>query len=231
MTPERYLQGLAACLDRLNGFASSPEEMLSRPVPTCPQWTLDGLFGHLGSVERWAAGIVRRGIFSQPPSPPSEDAARWFASGSTDFMDAMASLDPAAPCWTFGPQPGTAGFWPRRQLHEHTIHLFDVCLALGLESPPSDEDIILDGVDEALAILAPRQVQLERMPAPDGAVSFEVRGHPGWTFGEGEVRASISSDASAMYLGLWGRSELAETAAIEGDRAFALQVLKGPLTP
>jgi uncharacterized protein (TIGR03083 family) len=231
MTPERYLQGLAACLDRLSGFAAYPDAMLSRPVPTCPQWTLDGLFGHLGSVERWAAGIVRQGTLSQPPNPPAEDAAQWFAAGTADFMDAMASLDPDAPCWTFGPQPGTAGFWPRRQLHEHTIHLFDACIALGLVGPQTEENITLDGVDEVLAILAPRQVRMNRMPAPEGAVSFKVPGHPGWTFGEGQVRATVSSDASTMYLGLWGRSELAETAAIEGDRDFALNVMKGPLTP
>jgi len=41
----------------------------------------------------------------------------------------------------------------------------------------------------------------------------------------------ISAPLPVMYLGLWGRSNLAENAVIEGDAAAALRVLRGPLTP
>lgn len=31
----------------------------STPVPTCPGWTLEQLFRHVGRGDRWAAQIVR----------------------------------------------------------------------------------------------------------------------------------------------------------------------------
>jgi hypothetical protein len=34
-----------------------------------------------------------------------------------------------------------------------------------------------------------------------------------------------------MYLGLWGRASLSETAVLDGDVGLALRVIRGPLTP
>ncbi len=231
MSPDRYLAELAASLTRLSALARQPDDLLARSIPACPGWTLDGLFGHLGSIGRWAAAVVLNGAAASQPVPPAGAASAWFLEGTHSFFDAMAALDPEAQCWTFGPPPRTAGFWLRRQAHEHAIHLVDACQALGLAAPEFGEELMLDGIEEVLAVLAPRQLRLERMQAPPSAVSFHVPGIGQWKLGEGPAAASITAPMRGLYLGLWGRSDLAATAVIDGDASLALRVLRGPLTP
>jgi uncharacterized protein (TIGR03083 family) len=143
----------------------------------------------------------------------------------------MSALDPEESCWNFGPPPHKAGFWRRRQAHEHAVHLIDACQASGLEGPSFAEDFLLDGIDEILAMLAPRQFLLGRIPEPEWAVTFHVPGARSWKLGQGEPEASITAPPHGMYLGLWGRTNLAETALIEGDKTLAARVLQGSLTP
>lgn len=236
MSPDRYLAELARFLERLTGLARQPDDVLSRPVPACPGWTLEQLFGHLGSIERWAAAVVRGGTYVEEPAPPATGAAAWFIEGAEPFLATMASVDPGAPCWNFGAPPRTAGFWLRRQAHEHAIHLIDACQASGRAAPALSEDFMIDGVDEVLAMFTPRQVRLGRMQPPEQAVSFRVPGFhvPGagsWTVGGGTAAASVTAALPDMYFGLWGRSSLQETAAIDGDAGLALRVLREPLTP
>ncbi|GAA2143266.1 maleylpyruvate isomerase family mycothiol-dependent enzyme [Arthrobacter humicola] len=231
MVPDRYLAELASSLDRLSTLARQPVDVLARSVPACAGWTLDELFGHLGSIERWAAAVVREGTFVEEPAPPPEGSAAWFLDGVAPFFETLMALDPETRCWTFGPPPRTAGFWLRRQAHEHAIHLIDACQALGLESPAPGEDFMLDGIAEVLTMFTPRQLRLGRMTPPDKAVTFHVPGAASWTLGPGPAVASITAPAVGMYLGLWGRSKLEDTAIIEGDAAVALRVLQGPLTP
>ena len=143
----------------------------------------------------------------------------------------MTSLDPAAPCWNFGPPPRTAGFWLRRQAHEHAIHLVDAHQGAGLADPEFADDFMLDGVDEVLAMFAPRQLRLHRMTDPGKAVTFQVPAGTAWTVGNGDIAAAVTATPREMYLGLWGRSSLLGTASIEGDVELALRVIRGPLTP
>ncbi|SDL66019.1 maleylpyruvate isomerase family mycothiol-dependent enzyme [Arthrobacter sp. ok362] len=231
MLPDRYLAELAGSVDHLGTLARQPEDGLACAVPACPGWALEQLFGHLGSIERWAAAVVREGTFVKEPAPPAEGAAVWFLEGTAPFLETMTALDPEKPCWDFGPPPHTARFWLRRQAHEHSIHLIDACQALGLEIPAMGDDFMLDGVDEVLAMFAPRQLRLGRMPGPDKAVTFQVPGAASWTLGPGSAVASISAPLPVMYLGLWGRSSLEDAALIDGDATAALRVLRGPLTP
>ncbi|QCO98837.1 maleylpyruvate isomerase family mycothiol-dependent enzyme [Arthrobacter sp. 24S4-2] len=231
MLPDRYLAELASALEGLTALARQHDDVLSRSIPACPGWTLDQLFGHLGSIERWAAAVVRGGNYVDEPAPPATGAAAWFLDGSAAFLKTMTALDPQAPCWNFGPPPRTAGFWLRRQAHEHAIHLIDARQASGLAAPDFGADFMLDGVDEVLAMFTPRQLRLERMQQPQQAVSFHVPGAGNWIVGPGPAAASITAPLPDMYLGLWGRSGLEGAAIIEGDAALALRVLRGPLTP
>lgn len=231
MSPERYLAELTHSLGALETLARQTGSVLENPVPACPGWTLDALFGHVGSIERWAAAIVRAGEYVEEQPPPAENAAAWFLEGAPGFLAAMTSLEPAAPCWNFGPPPRTAGFWLRRQAHEHAIHLVDARQAAGLPAPEFAEDFMLDGVDEALAMFAPRQVRLQRMADPGRAVTFRVNDGTAWTFGTGDITASVTAAPRDMYLGLWGRCSLADTAVLDGDTDLALRVIRGPLTP
>ncbi len=231
MGPDRYLAELASYLDALSALSRQTDEILTRAVPACPGWTLDALFGHIGSIERWAAQVVREGNGVEEPDAPARGPAAWFLKGADPFLKAMAALDPETPCWNFGPPPRKAGFWLRRQAHEHAIHLVDACQASDREAPALGEDVMLDGIDEVLAMFTPRQLRLKRMPHSEEAVTFHSPGAPGWTLGQGPATASITAPVHDMYLGLWGRSNLAETAIIEGDADLALRVLQGPFTP
>ena len=231
MSPERYLAELAGLLDNLSTLARQSDDVLSRSVPACPGWTLEQLFGHLGSIERWAAAVVLGGKYVEEPAPPTLGAAAWFLDGTAPFLETLAALDPDAPCWNFGPPPRTAGFWLRRQAHEHAIHLIDASQASGVAAPDLREDLMLDGVDEVLTMFTPRQVRLERMQQPEQAVSFHVPGAGSWTVGAGPAAASVTAPLPDMYLGLWGRSSLEATSVIAGDVALALRVIRGPLTP
>lgn len=89
---------------------------------------------------------------------------------------------------------------------------------------------MLDGIDEVLAMLTPRQLRLEGMPHPEAAVTFRVPEGTSWTIGGGPSKAWNTATLQEMYLGLWGRADLEDTAIIEGDAALALRVLQGPLT-
>lgn len=231
MLPGRYLDELTRALVSLVTLAGQPENVLKRSVPACHGWTLDALFGHLGSIERWAGAVLHSGKYVQEPAPPTDGQATWFLEGSHAFLAAMTSVDPSTPCWTFGPPPRTALFWLRRQAHEHAIHLVDACQASGSANPMFSEDFLLDGIDEVLAVFAVRQLRLQRMTDPGKAVSFCVLDGPTWTVGSGCIAASVSAKPYDMYLGLWGRSSLPDTAVIEGDTELALRVIRGPLTP
>ena len=60
MDSSRYLESLAAefALLRAAATAVGPEG-LAAPVPTCPGWTLNQLFKHVGRGNRWSAQIIR----------------------------------------------------------------------------------------------------------------------------------------------------------------------------
>ncbi|MFQ4150249.1 maleylpyruvate isomerase family mycothiol-dependent enzyme [Arthrobacter sp. LAPM80] len=232
MPPDFHLSSLAVSLDQLKAFARQSDEILASPVPACPGWSLEDLLGHLGSIERWVVDVLREGRYVEEQTPPEGGGAEWFLEGVDDFHAAMADLDLEAPCWNFGPPPRKAGFWLRRQAHEHAVHLLDACQASGLAAAPGlGEGFMLDGVDEVLAMFVPRQFRLNRMLELEGAVAFHVPRSNSWTVGQGPITASITAPVHEMYLGLWGRSNLADTATIEGDASLALRVLQGPLTP
>ena len=70
----------------------------SRPVPTCPGWTLQQLFRHVGRGDRWAAQIVRdrldnfldpRSVEGGKPPPDPVDAISWLHGGARRLVDAV----------------------------------------------------------------------------------------------------------------------------------------------
>ena len=122
-------------------------------VPTCPDWPLRVLVGHVGQEHRWAAGIIRSGP-SPVPDPhdanpgPQGEWPDWLHEGAADLVDAVRSAG-ESPVWTFfGPGPAT--FWLRRMLHDTTIHHADVAGAAFEVAP----DVAADGITEWLEILS-----------------------------------------------------------------------------
>ena len=124
-------------------------------VPTCPEWTLRVLVGHVGQAHRWSAGIVRSGPAPVPDpfdaDPGSADKwPDWLREGAADLVAAVAATD--SPVWTFfGPRPAT--FWLRRMCHDTIVHHADAALATG-SAYEVGPDLAADAISEWLAVLS-----------------------------------------------------------------------------
>ncbi|MFT2019060.1 maleylpyruvate isomerase family mycothiol-dependent enzyme [Streptomyces sp. 796.1] len=133
-------------------------------VPTCPQWRVRDLVGHIGQAHRWAARIVRTGPPTEVPDPrradpgPPADWAAWVARGTTELITAVRRAD--GPVWSyFGPQP--AAFWLRRMVHDACVHHADAALTAGTAFELAPE-LATGALDEALDLLcAPDAVALK----------------------------------------------------------------------
>ena len=129
---------------------------LDARVPTCPEWTVADLLGHIGRVHRWAAGNVDRapdkgfwpGNEIEIPEPPQRPS--WVREGAVALAAAL-DRPSDSPAWTWLP-PSTIGFWQRRQAHETAMHRVDVQSALGAFDD-IDAELAADGIDEWLDIV------------------------------------------------------------------------------
>jgi uncharacterized protein (TIGR03083 family) len=144
-------------------------------VPTCPQWQVRDLVGHIGQGHRWAAEIVRTGRPSAVPDPrdarpgsPSEWSA-WLTAGAAELVDAVREIGDSTVVWTIvGQRP--ADFWLRRMRNDTTVHVADAAFVSGTAYSIPD-DLAADAIDEGLELLS----------SPD-TVAFkpglaELRGH------------------------------------------------------
>lgn len=130
------------------------------PVPTCPGWTLNQLFKHLGRGNRWCAQIIadrrmealdpKQVRDGRPPEDP-EAAIAWFTAGAQLILDAVDQVGSDARVWTFnGSKP--AGWWIRRRVHEQTVHRADELLALDRDFALPSE-LAADGVTEWIDLI------------------------------------------------------------------------------
>lgn len=140
---------------------------LTAAVPSCPGWTAADLVHHLGSVQRFHAAHVTRGVTEPPtfehgPRPGDEQLLRWFAEGVTALLDALRAVDPETPAWNWAPHtPQVAAFWPRRMALEALVHRWDAQGAVG-DPMPLDPVAAEDAVDEVLTVHNPA----DRVEAP-----------------------------------------------------------------
>ena len=125
-------------------------------VPTCPDWSLADLVRHTGTVHRWATRMVRD-LAPQRLDPrsldlglPDDEAgyADWLASGARELVTTFGAADPDAAMWAWGADQHVR-FWPRRMVHETTVHRADAELASGVQ-PRIDPATAADGIDELL---------------------------------------------------------------------------------
>ena len=194
-----------------NVIADAPD--LAADVSTCPGWTLADLARHIGSLHRWAAGIVESAAAARPPVPdvtsPWESAdgwAQWLTAGGTPLLSVLRSAGPLTPVWSWGPGR-TSGWWARRMLHETTVHRVDAELALGVTEPEVDPVVAADGIDEFLFNLpSARRPYAHLASLPTGA---SLHLHATDTDGEWVVRFTDSGIA-------WERGHQKATAAVRG---------------
>jgi uncharacterized protein (TIGR03083 family) len=132
----------------------------STPVPTCPGWTLQQLFRHVGRGNRWAAQIIAerrsepldpREVRNGKPPADIDGAIDWLNGGAQEVIIAVDQVGSDARVWTFlGPRP--AGWWIRRRLHEAVVHLGDAALAVGADYDPAPE-LSADAISEWIELM------------------------------------------------------------------------------
>ncbi|WP_138443207.1 maleylpyruvate isomerase N-terminal domain-containing protein [Sinomonas susongensis] len=229
LSPHDY----TAAVDRLEvltvRFASAAERISDwdAPVPACPGWTARRLLVHLGLIHAWAGSSV--GADAAPADPHFEAGEAllpdWYRARAAELVATLRSVTPDAKAWTLWGDP-VAAFWARRQVHETTIHTFDLAqsLSAGAGQPQADlwslpEDVALDGIREVVEGFYPRQVRLGRSAGLPGVVRLEVRADDGGRLATLDVPAlggsaggpllgTLAGTAAELYLGLWGRAPL-----------------------
>lgn len=194
------------------------------PVPACTDWTVVDLVGHLGNVHRWAAATVLSGqrIASPPVTRPTEPLEEWYAGTATALLAALQAVDGDEPTPNFAGIDEVAAFWPRRQLHETTIHAVDLAQALGRPEYGWGvaADVAADGVSEVLRVFLRRMVARGRPPVVPGPIDLVATDiERVWTVVPGEnptepptvVSHEVDPAGSArgtvveLYLALWNR--------------------------
>jgi uncharacterized protein (TIGR03083 family) len=130
-------------------------------VPTCPEWTLQQLFRHVGRGNRWAAQIVAdrcdtaldpRDVRDGKPPDDKDAAIDWLNAGAALILDSVDDVGADTEVWTFiGPRP--AQWWIRRRVHEATVHKVDAAIALGIDVDLAPE-VAADGISEWLERVA-----------------------------------------------------------------------------
>ncbi|CAN5415939.1 maleylpyruvate isomerase family mycothiol-dependent enzyme [soil metagenome] len=211
-------------------------------VPTCPGWSLQQLFRHVGRGDRWAAQMVLdRATEALDPravpdgKPPAGGELEWLTAGSQKLLDSVEQTGADVEIWTFlGPRP--ASWWIRRRLHEVLVHRADAALAVGQPFEVSAE-LAADAISEWLDIAtqdgsvgapaALKDGQSIHLHATDdalaGAGEWTVTRHGdimAWSHEHGKGTVALRGTAVALLLVLTGR-QAREDAGIQtfGDEA------------
>jgi len=226
---DRYYRALEAETSRLADAVCGAD--LARPVPTCPEWTLARLAGHVGRAHRWAAAIVEQRATEPVPAgqlPDRElpdadpDRSAWLQDGASRLVTAVRAAGPGTRVWSWADEQ-TAGFWARRMVYETLVHRADAELALGRRVELA-ADLAADGIGEWLDILALGRVEALRVGdlrgdgqtlhfhATDGGLGeageWLVRRTPAgvvWQHGHGKGDAAVRAAVGDLYLLLMRR--------------------------
>ncbi len=207
---------------------------LATSVPTCPEWDVRALLGHIGMVHRWATVHVREGrsAFADGAEPdfsaPHDDVVDWFRAGHGELVAALRAAPDDLDAMTFLAGAGPARlFWARRQAHETAIHGADAAASID-EVPDIDREFALDGIGELLEgffgrprgrLHADPPLVLQVVPT-DAATTWRVDLQPEQRTitrnGTGRVDSRFRGRSADLYLYLWNRTP-ADDVKVDGD--------------
>jgi uncharacterized protein (TIGR03083 family) len=127
-------------------------------VPTCPEWRVRDLVGHIGQAYRWTAGLVRSRAAAPPPDPRDaepgrpQDWPRWLRDSTADLESAITETGPETTVWTFvGDRP--ARFWLRRMLADTAVHVADAAITAGRPFTVA-QDLAAETISEGLWLIS-----------------------------------------------------------------------------
>jgi uncharacterized protein (TIGR03083 family) len=177
ITAERWYAEIEASTETLAQIVHGAD--LTRPVPTCPEWTLRQLATHVGRGQRWAAEITSTRSaefipFRQVPDGriPDDPAlhAPWLRAGAERLIQAVREAG-SDPVWvSFADELRPASFWGRRMAHETAVHRADAEIAVGRQ-PEVEPVLAADAIDEWLGFVSGMQAGDQVAGAlPEGAV-------------------------------------------------------------
>ncbi|MFE0103506.1 maleylpyruvate isomerase family mycothiol-dependent enzyme [Streptomyces sp. NPDC059009] len=205
------------------------------PVPTCPEWTLRTLVGHVGQEHRWAAELVRKGEQLPLPVPELADPggpegwSRWLNEGAEELIRAVEGVGADTEVRTlFGPRP--AGFWLRRVLSDTCVHHYDAAVVTHSAGEIAYEfayeiadDLAAEVISETLDLLCTPGFEAVRPgvgelrgrgeriglrpvgPSGDGWVITRGPGGLSWEHGPVEADVVVSGEVVELMLAMSGR--------------------------
>ncbi|HAP77985.1 MAG TPA: hypothetical protein DCR14_18125 [Acidimicrobiaceae bacterium] len=225
------------------------------PLDHLPGWDAGELLAHLVGDFRWATRILTSRSFDGSILLPAEEKGEVLSAALEREGERMvaalaaAAREPDVRCTNFAEgDRGTVGWWVRHQLHETTLHRWDLEVPTGQHQPipPEQAD---DGIDELLHTYT-RRYAPHRLAAPlqlhtsDEGSTWRVR--PVGSRGQLELErlgatgnadeAVLAAPAADLLLLLWRRLEpgaidslhIAESADLPADAVVAF--LDGPIT-
>jgi uncharacterized protein (TIGR03083 family) len=256
-TPTEYQAIIRREADEMLATLAAAEP--AAPVPACPDWTVRDLVDHLGRIHQWARLNACSGLDSTSPKHPTsgaaegEELASWYAGCVDELLKALATTDPAEPCWTFQQGNEVARFWSRRQSHELAMHRNDLYAAVGLDYRYEAVHAV-DGIGEVLDVLLERR-KVYRVPPLDVPVPLliectdrperwlvaPVPGQPADHEAAGPVlpdsdagsaATMLRGPAAGLLLAMWKRQDAATAGlTVDGDASLAERFLTATLTP
>jgi uncharacterized protein (TIGR03083 family) len=214
--------------------AAARDAGVDASVPSCPEWRVADLLGHVGRLHRWIAAIIEDGgdtpsdHWSDAEPPPEAERLAWFAGGVDLVTDGLRSVGPSAPAWSWT-DDATAGFWARRQANETAVHRWDAQAAAG-KTEPVDRELAVDGIDEFFALIPfwrgasqlPGSGESIHLHATDGEGEWLIRlGTDGLVVTREHAKGDVAmrAPASHLLLFLYGRAG-ASDAEVFGDAAI-----------
>jgi uncharacterized protein (TIGR03083 family) len=174
-------------------------------VPGCPGWVVRDVVTHLVGVHSWVTATLGQeqpaAYAEEPLEGDGQQLAGRYREVAQALLGRMRELPADAPSWSFDAADRTAGYWRRRQLHEVSVHRWDVA------PYAMDEAVAADGVDEVVDFFIGRQVERGRATLPEGSLRL-VGPERTWTVGTGQPVASVEGRTGNLLLALWGRKDL-----------------------
>ncbi|WP_043486486.1 MULTISPECIES: maleylpyruvate isomerase family mycothiol-dependent enzyme [Streptomyces] len=236
MTQPHIDQLASGLLAQIAAFADAVDGAdWDAPVPTCPEWPLRVLVGHLGQAPRWAAGIVRGGSPDGIPDPreavPPQNWRAWLLAGASELVEAVRAIGPGTPVWTLT-GPGPASFWLRQAAHDTSVHAVDAALLAGVPYA-LEPDLAADAVTQCLELLSSPVAEALKpaVAALRGAGSIGLRPSEGaiegwvitrtqtgvsWRRGPGRADVTVTGAVEDLLLVLMRRLP-PQHVAIDGD--------------
>jgi uncharacterized protein (TIGR03083 family) len=210
------------------------------PVPTCPDWTTADLVEHVGGVHRWAGHQVQM-LAQERVRPDQIDLAipadhvvlpAWLSEGKERLLTALRNGKPDAPMWAWGSDKHVR-FWPRRMLHETTVHRADAEIAAGIE-PLIEDGLAVDGVDEFLDNLAHASYfrpDVDKLRGAGERVQLRANGTSwiitllsdrfAWTHDVGDAGVTVEAPPGDLLLFVYGRRKVTDPVIkVAGDHAL-----------